>query len=88
MPITIPVTLPDDLAEQAKAKGLLSPDSLVSLIGEAIKNDDISASKKPPAYPTGLDPRLKGAVNPLAFKRGKIVGDIVSPLDIPWEAGS
>jgi post-segregation antitoxin (ccd killing protein) len=72
---TITITLPDDLAKQAKAKGLLSSTALTRLIGEAIHAED-------------FDPRLRGAVNPLAFKRGRIVGDVVSPLGIAWEASS
>ena len=88
MPVTIPVTLPDELAEKVKAKGLLSPTSLSLLIAEAITDDEPIASDILTTYPTGLDTRLKGAVNPMAFKRGKIVGDVVNPLDIAWEASS
>ncbi len=86
--MTIPITLPDDLAEEAKAKGLLSADSLALIVVQAIKNDTTAISGSQVSYPSDLDPRLKGAVNPLAFKRGKIIGDIVSPLDISWEACS
>lgn len=85
---TITITLPDDLAKQAEARGLLSSSALAHIIGEAIKSGDPAASEHTPASPSGLDPRLEGAVNPLAFGRGKIVGDIVSPLEIAWEAGS
>lgn len=86
MPITIEVTLPDELAEQAKAKGLLSSDSLAKIIGEALRNDSSASSTDTPQYPEGMDPRLAGAVNPKAFQRGKIVGDIISPIDVEWEA--
>lgn len=90
MPVTIPITLPDDVAEKARAKGLLSPDSLAMIIGEAVKNDahTVGASINTPntPSPSEMDPRLDGAINPLAFKRGTIVGDVISPLEIKWEA--
>ncbi len=73
MPVTIPVTLPDELAERAKTKGLLSPSALAIIIGEAVGRRD-------------MDPRLEGAVNPLAFKLGKIVGDVIDPINAEWEA--
>ncbi len=75
MPVTIPVTLPDELAEQVKSKGLLSSAALALIIGEALKKPE-------------MDSRLEGAVNPRAFKRGEIVGDVISPIDVAWEATS
>ncbi len=85
---TITVTLPDDLAEQAKARGLLSSTALMRILGEAIQHGESAALEHSSVYPPDFDPRLKGAVNPLAFKRGTITGDIISPLDIAWEAGA
>ena len=88
MPVTIPVTLPDELAEKVKAKGLLSPSSLSRLIAEAITEEKPIAFDGLTDYPPDLDSRLKGAVNPMAFKRGTIVGDVINPLDVMWEASS
>ncbi len=92
MPVTIPVTLPDELAEQAKIKGLLSSTALALIIGEAVKKDEPAREpffpKSFDPFPSDMDPRLEGAVNPPAYKRGKITGDVVTPLDIPWEANS
>ncbi len=85
---TITITLPDDLAEQARAKGLLSPAALEHILGEALRSGEGAAVESAPVYPQDMDPRLRGAVNPSAFKRGKITGDVVSPLGIEWEANS
>ena len=88
MPVTIPVTLPDELAEKVKAKGLLSPFSLSLLIAEVIAEEKPTAFDAIAVYPPDLDFRLKGAVNYVAFKRGTIVGDVINPLDVTWDAGS
>ncbi len=85
---TITITLPDDLAQQAKEKGLLSSTALTHIIGEAVKSGESSSCEDPAIYPPGFDPLLAGAVNPSAFNRGKIVGDVVSPLEMAWEANS
>ncbi len=34
--------------------------------------------------PSIMDPRLEGAVNPAAFRRGRIIGDIISPFHEEW----
>jgi hypothetical protein len=85
---TITITLPEDLAKQAKAKGLLSSSALAHIIGEAVRRGEDGVSESQPGFPPALDSRLRGAVNPRAFNRGAITGDVVSPLGIAWEAGS
>ncbi len=39
-----------------------------------------------PIYPPGWDPELEGLVNPLIYGKGKILGDIISPIEAEWEA--
>lgn len=85
---TITITLPDDLAQQAETKGLLSSSALAQMIGAAVRCGESGAPESSSVYPPDFDSRLRGAVNPSAFKRGKIVGDVVSPLEIAWEAGA
>jgi len=75
------ITLPDDLAEIAQAQGLLSTKALEAYIRGNAKIS-IDNSEYPPDFP----PFLKGIVNPAAFRRGKILGDIISPIDVEWEA--
>lgn len=82
--ITIPVTLPEDIAEQAKTKGLLTPESVSMLVSEAVKNT--YAQPGDDDYPPDFDPRLKGLVDPRQYRNGKILGDIVEPIDVAWEA--
>lgn len=83
---TITVTLPDDLAKKAKAKGLLSEVSLVMLITAAVENDDVQPEKMDPDF-TDVDPRVKDLVNPAAFRKGMITGDIIGPFNEVWEEG-
>ncbi len=85
MPVTIPITLPDDLAEKARVQGLLSSDSLTLIVSEVINNETAVSGTGELSKPSGMDPRLDGAVNPLAFKRGTIIGDVVEPIDMEWE---
>jgi len=77
------ITLPDDLAEIAQAQGLLSAKVLETYIREntkALFDDKVE-------YPPDFDFRFKGIVNPALWRKGKILGDIVSPIDdAEWEA--
>lgn len=82
--IMIPITLPDDLAEKAKARGLLSSSSLSKIVCEALENDEISVPPETGEYPSNFDPRLKGAVDPAMFRKGKINGDIIGPFHEEW----
>lgn len=83
--ITIPITLPEDVAEQAKEKGLLSPTSVAMMVCEALKAEQLVSSEQID-YPPDFDPRLKRLVDPRQYRKGKILGDIVEPLDVTWEA--
>lgn len=76
--ITIPISLPEDIAEQAKKKGLLDADSVVMMFCRALERDE--------PKPVEMDPRLRKLVNPALYLRGKILGDIVGPIDVNWEA--
>ncbi|MCL1909104.1 MAG: hypothetical protein FWG12_07045 [Holophagaceae bacterium] len=76
------ITISDDVAKIAQAQGLLTTVALEAYILEkAVKGADVVAD-----YPHGFDPRLKGAVNPAAYRRGQILGDILSPINQEWEA--
>lgn len=88
MPVTITITLSDDVARQAELEGLLSSDSLEEIVSEAVRvrSGSLPADVAEVRYPEGMDPRLRGAVAPLAFGRGRIIGDIISPIEVKWEA--
>ena len=78
---TLTITLPDEVAELALEKGLLSSVAIEAYVREKVKEYSEQGT-----YPPGFDHRLKGAVNPAAYRRGRILGDIVSPIDVEWEA--
>ncbi len=81
---TITVTLPDELAKKAEAQGLLSEDSLVMLITEAVESATVHTEKVDADF-TDVDPRIKDLVNPAALKTGTITGDIIGPFHEVWE---
>ncbi len=74
---SLTITLPEDLAAQAKAKGLLSAAAIVTLLREKVGTNELG---RPPEF----DPRLEGAVDPAMLGRGRIVGDIVGPFHDEW----
>lgn len=78
--ITIPITLPEEIAEQAEKKGLLNPTSVAMLVCEALKVEQIVSSEQID-YPPEFDHRLKRLVDPRQYRKGKILGDIVEPLE-------
>ena len=78
---SLTVTLSDEMASIAEAKGLLTASAL-----EAYVRGHISGDAGETEYPPGFDPCLKGAVNPAAFRRGQVLGDIISPIEAKWEA--
>lgn len=77
--------MPEDVAEQAAEKGLLNPSTVAMLVCEALKVEQIISSEQID-YPPDFDPRLKRLVDPGQYRKGKILGDIVVPLDVTWEA--
>lgn len=83
--ITIPITLPDHIADQAEKKGLLNPASVATMVCEALGAEQI-VSSEPINYPPDFDPRLQRLVDPKQYRKGKILGDIVEPLNVAWEA--
>ncbi len=72
---TITITLPDDLAKKAGEQGLLSSTAIESYVRDRLQETDDDAA---------FDPRLEGLVNPAAFRKGKINGDIVGPFHEVW----
>jgi hypothetical protein len=73
---SLTITLPDDVAKVAQEQGLLTTAALEAYLLENAKKYD-----KPTEYPSGFDMRLKVTVNPSAYHRGQILGDIVSPIN-------
>ena len=83
------ITLPDDVAEVARGKGLLSPAAISSLIHEASRAAERNETDRgDKVWPAGFDPGLKGKISPVLFGRGETLGDIVAPLGLPWDADS
>ena len=72
---TITITLPDDLAKKAREQGLLSPTAIESYVRNKLREADDAVA---------FDPRLEGLVNPAAFRKGTINGDIVGPFHEVW----
>lgn len=83
--ITIPITLPEDVAAQAEEKGLLNPTSVAMMVCDALKSEQTRAAEQAD-YPPEFDPRLRRLVDPKQYRKGKILGDIVEPIDAAWEA--
>jgi hypothetical protein len=85
---TITITLPDDLAKQAKAKGLLSQAAIESYVRDKLQeaNRDADAEEQigRVSGDVELDPRLEGLVNPATFRKGRILGDIIGPFPEEW----
>ena len=77
---SLTITLPDDVAKIAEAQGLLTTAAIEAYVLEKVKKNEDAIE-----YPRGFDLRLKGAVNPAAYRRGRILGDIISPIDLEWE---
>ncbi len=78
---TLTITLPDDLAKIAEEKGLLSPAAF-----EAFVRGQIRESAGDGECPPGFDPLLRGKASPELMGSVQYLGDIVTPLDIKWDA--
>ncbi len=96
MMTTITITLPDDLAEEARAKGLLSSAAIESYLRARLHRlDDEEEESRPNELledkvfeSAEFDPQREGAVNPAMEGKGKALGDIVGPFqDTPGEKG-
>lgn len=81
---TITITLPEDLAKRAKAKGLLSPTAIESYVRDRLQEADDGEQNSILFDDIKFDPNLEGLVNPAAFRRGTINGDIVGPFHEAW----
>lgn len=75
---TITITLPDDLAEKAEAKGLLSQAAMESYVRNKLREEKMEFDD------VEFDPRFEGLVNPATFGKGKILGDIIGPFHEEW----
>jgi hypothetical protein len=81
---TITITLPEELAERAKAKGLLSPSAIEAYVREKLDQEEAGQESENQSDPGSFDPRLKRLVNPAAFRKGEILGDIIGPFHEEW----
>lgn len=87
---TITLTLSDAEVEQAKKQGLTSKKELAEFARKLIRDqlDKTTAPKGGDNLPPGFDPRLKGIVDPELYGTVTILGDIIEPIDVEWEASS
>ncbi len=76
----IEITLPEELAERAMARGLLSSEAIESYIREKLLEMDAAYQVSDDVF----DPRLEGIVNPAVYRQGKILGDIIGPFHEVW----
>ncbi|HBT78238.1 MAG TPA: hypothetical protein DEB39_15240 [Planctomycetaceae bacterium] len=87
--ISIPITLSDDTFELARKQGLLESETLSGLVRDAVGK---SPEKKPWEWPEGVPlpegvpPELAKFVHPKLYGKGKTLGNIISPIDVEWEA--
>ncbi len=81
---TITITLPEDLVEQAKAKGLLTSAAIEAYVREKLRETDAASTNNslPDAIP--VDPRLADLINPAVLRKGHINGDIIGPFHEEW----
>ncbi len=86
----ITITLPDDLAEEARAKGLLSSAAIESYLRkrlhrtdgdeEPMNQEERERAEDKVFESVDFDPRSEGAINPAMDGKGKVLGDIVGPF--------
>ncbi len=81
---TITITLPDDLAKQAEEKGLLSQTAIESYVRDRLQEKDVEEDANQEDEAIGIDLVREGLVNPITFKKGTIVGDIIGPFHDVW----
>ena len=89
---TITLTLSDSQIEKAREHGLLSDEDLTqfiqAMVRERLESVAVDAGAGDVKLPRGYAPRLQGKVSPHLFGSVKVIGDIVAPLGIKWEAES
>ena len=78
---TLTITLPDDLAKVAEQQGLLTTAAIEAYVREKARLDADEME-----YPPGFDPRLRGKASPELMGSVQYLGDIVTPLDLKWNA--
>ncbi len=81
---TITITLPDELAKQAKAKGLLSSEAIQAYLRDRLQENGGPEKGDASRMKGTFDPRREGLVNPAVFRKGEILGDIVCPFHEEW----
>jgi len=78
--------------EKAQKRGLLEPEAVSDLVFEAVVNG--ARTKKPPVpepWPDHIPkpdvpPGVLELISPKTYGKMKILGDIISPIDVEWEA--
>ena len=84
--IALELDLPENLAQAAAEKGLLSSQAMMELIRCAVANS-ADAPKTPPS--ACLQPWMEGIVSPHLLGRGKILVDdeqFMAPVEAEWES--
>ena len=91
--IQVSIDLPDLIFEKAQTSGLLNPENLSCMIVDHVEQSYRPRIKrerkewpKDKPLPEGFDPLLIEVVDPYFYGKAKAVGDIVSPIDVEWEA--
>jgi len=91
--IQVSIDLPDLIFEKAQISGFLSPENLSHVIVEQVEQSHQSRKKrkrkewpKNKPLPEGFDPILIDVVDPCFYGKAKAVGDIISPIEVEWEA--
>lgn len=89
--IVVEIDLPDDLAEAAQKRGLLSSRALSELIMKELEKTLIQEAKEfnPADYPPGYQPWMVGIVPPELFGTGKILvsdEELMKPIEEDWYA--
>ena len=79
--------------EKAEKRGLLDPEAVSDLVIDAVFNDARPKKRCVPApwpddvsVPEGVHPGLLDLIDPETYGKMKVLGDIVSPIDVEWEA--
>ncbi|MCD8350552.1 MAG: type II toxin-antitoxin system CcdA family antitoxin [Planctomycetaceae bacterium] len=81
---TITITLPEELVEQAKAKGLLTSAAIEAYVREKLHTAEGTPTNDSLPDTIPVDPRLAGLINPAVLRKGQINGDIIGPFQEEW----
>jgi len=91
--VQVTLSLSDVIMEKAQKRGLLEPEAVSDLVMDAVFNDIRPKKQHVPKpwpdhipVPPGVHPGLLDLIDPEIYGKMKIIGDIISPIDVEWEA--